>query len=880
MKKSIKTVLLFLIIFISAFFMFQNNINAEYSGTGGTGSGSAVTIGGKGSWTAHFGFYIKVYNQNNIQKGSTIDIYTGSYNSDTLKGWITYDGTWNSHPEKLYDYLNIPYGNVSGDYSTLLSKINTTLNIGDYITIEPYTLINGKKYTFREISDSPNKEYICTDAKCDEYECAEYSKTCSKYECATYKCLSSTTSCNRYSTTQCATYSSTCKTYSTQCATYKCAKYKCSFSLFGACLSYSNTCQTYSTTECATYKCKEYKCATYKCLSSTTSCSKYSTTECATKKCVAYKNTNTCAVYSDTCKTYSTSECATTTAYDYYDWYSKPAILLSNAAKVGSNITVGNKTFTAPTTSCNVDSYSGKKFCGYSSDKNIGYGITVVRYEDIYKNGEIKISIKRNDTQQLIKTKDATFRISNSNGQKIIDVTTKLGVVEHSLEQGTYKIEEIVSPQGYNLSSAKTVYVNIVPNGITEQVFFYDTTCAVRLEELGSSPSPEDLINLYKMNPTYTNLLNFASPSCSKATCTANQLKNTLACLSGQEPLPTAFNENNLSCYDEAITNAFGNYVGFCSSYFNLTNNLGTSNFYGIAGQFLIKQDNNIFTIYNKDLNPVKINNQYIATSKSGKVCYILNGNTYDVTSNIKSNNVYFGDVDEDLQTDLLNSDVSVNLNTQNVLSRFTRYTYELIYNYKLSKQIYLEKITGKYSSTKTNKTTEDEMYGILSKFNSNSGYIPFSISYNGNMYTSNKCIYETKKEIIKYDKTSNGNIELEFRTIDTNNPFVNRNTKTNWCDQTGNCKSNNAKVQSIIKQSNNSYNQTGAGPKYKITLTPSDIKIIREYNKTVPYDNYLSIELDYKNKKIVRNSFLYSLETGTLNNKSLSNKLYNLNYK
>jgi len=737
MNKRIKAILFILIILSNAFFIFQNNVSAEYSGTGGTGAVNAGTIGGTANWNSSiFGYFISVYDQNHNQKGNRYDV------TSNITGWIAKSSNkWQSDPTKLYDYLDIPYGNVSGNYATLLSKINTTLSIGDYITIEPYTMIDNQKYTFRGISDV---------------------------------------------------------------------------------------------------------------------------------------DTNYGYYYSGTGK-----------EEPFWNIYAKVAVLLAHAAKVGEDITVGGKTFTAPTNPCYMDNANADfwyipwdpgYFCGYLLDKNIGYGITVVRYEDIFKDGKVKISIKIKDTEQLIKKKNAVFRIYDSSNNKVQDVTTASGIAEHTLTPGNYTITELTPPGLYQLASSKSVNISITANQVTEVDFFYNTSCDVDFEELGTNPSVESLINLYKSYPDDTKLLNFASPSCGKATCNKNV---TLGCLSGNNTSNVTFNENNLSCYDEPITSG-EDYIGFCSNYFNLVNNLGTSKFYGISGQFLIRQNNNVLTIYNENLDPVKINSQYIATAQNGKVCYVLSGKTANISSNIKTSDVCFGNVDEatgDSQTDLLDIVTVQNPVKQESKGKFTKYTYELTHNYKFLKEIYLEKSTGKYSSTKTTQTTQTPIYGIFSQFNSSSGSIPFELSYGGDTYTSNECKYETKKEIIKYDKTSSGNIELEFRTIDTSNPFVMRNTKTNWCDDTGDCKNNNSKVQAVIKERNNSYNQTGAGPKYKITLTPADIEIIRGYNTTEPYDNYLTDEVTYRGRKIIRNHFLYSLESGKLNNKNLSNKLYNVNY-
>ena len=121
---------------------------------------------------------------------------------------------------------------------------------------------------------------------------------------------------------------------------------------------------------------------------------------------------------------------------------------------------------------------------------------------------------------------------------------------------------------------------------------------------------------------------------------------------------------------------------------------------------------------------------------------------------------------------------------------------------------------------------------------------------------------YKTKKEVIKYEKSDNGTLEIEFRTIDTNNPF-NRNTKSNWSGTTNS--STNNKVQQYITNSdvNNSYNRTGQGSLYqigttgKIVLTPSLIQSIREYNETYTYDDYtVYTTTDENGNKTISTSF------------------------
>ena len=139
--------------------------------------------------------------------------------------------------------------------------------------------------------------------------------------------------------------------------------------------------------------------------------------------------------------------------------------------------------------------------------------------------------------------------------------------------------------------------------------------------------------------------------------------------------------------------------------------------------------------------------------------------------------------------------------------------------------------------------------------------------------FIDNKCEYTVNPEIIKYENTENGNLELEFRSIDKNEPFSNRETNSNWCDEE-NCASNNNTVQSVIKGRNDSYNSTQAGALYttetdsaKIILTPDIIKKIRDYSSGTgdyagnphPYDNYeLVCDINGTN---CRNAFLEEFE-------------------
>ena len=121
-----------------------------------------------------------------------------------------------------------------------------------------------------------------------------------------------------------------------------------------------------------------------------------------------------------------------------------------------------------------------------------------------------------------------------------------------------------------------------------------------------------------------------------------------------------------------------------------------------------------------------------------------------------------------------------------------------------------------------------------------------------------------------KYNSNDNGKLNLEFRTIDTNNPF-NRTPKSNWNDGSNKSDSSNSIISDYILNATNSYGvKTGETakqtPKYTITLTPALVQDIRDYTHGIgdyegnphPYDEYLlNCEEDDHGNNVCRNAFL-----------------------
>lgn len=293
----------------------------------------------------------------------------------------------------------------------------------------------------------------------------------------------------------------------------------------------------------------------------------------------------------------------------------------------------------------------------------------------------------------------------------------------------------------------------------------------------------------------------------------------------------------------------------------------GLQKFYSKTGRFLIKKNSdNHIEIFDSEYRKVIITNPYIASATITKTCTKMSTSGYPNPANysdIFDLSIYFNNLEQPIDS-LTNYKNSETINTWtepgNCISwgifgcveRETNYytnfkwTYNYDFKYNLD-AIKMENLTGKVSNSGVINTN-----GIISKFTETSGTIPFKVNYS-TASKSSVCEYETKDELI----IQNG-MELEFRTIDSKLPF-NRETKSNWCGT--DCNKDNDVVNTYIKDSANSYGLDNAGnrydPIYIINLNSTNVKNIKEYNQTHPYDqnnmeevnNFL---LDMKNKGIL----------------------------
>ena len=379
------------------------------------------------------------------------------------------------------------------------------------------------------------------------------------------------------------------------------------------------------------------------------------------------------------------------------------------------------------------------------------------------------------------------------------------------------------------VENGTTIYYN--SNVVRTSKQEYEKSCKSCAQRVTTNPVERiGLYNEYKEASTstdYRNLLDFSKTGAS-ACSTGEKYKINTSCLTASST--DTFTATNLSKY--TYTTDVNGKVAYCNSEFKLTSNVGTYFPTVKAGMAYLGGHGVQSTL---------------ATGTLTLKCYLYNNNitqgdvNADPFSSVSYNN-FVSNVS--LSGQNLEATVTASNTTKNKQSNYVEYTKQFTTYYLLPK-VYIDKITGMLVSGPSSNTTEN--YGLYSKFSDNGTVsIPFNITFGSNMKNvtvtnGNSCSYTAKAEIVV------GDLNLKFRTIDTSNPFTGEDGKgrkvgANWCynnNETWDCSSNNPLVQSVIKNTPNSYNRNGVTPKYKFVLSPLTINAIREYNNTVPIDEY-----------------------------------------
>lgn len=292
------------------------------------------------------------------------------------------------------------------------------------------------------------------------------------------------------------------------------------------------------------------------------------------------------------------------------------------------------------------------------------------------------------------------------------------------------------------------------------------TKCVEKLQAIIDSNYDKEtlkkkLLELYSQYSTNTQLLNFNEPACAVATnCSA---QSNTSCLNSNFS-NSSFNENNLSCYNNTVTDDNQN-VGYCLT----TYNLSPTSYY------------NVQKVHSGQLY-FNVKDGEILEGDFNQTCYFPNG-----TNLSSKNNGKVSDYIKNLK--MANSKESIKLSAKedNNIELKNEGNNKLSYSTKIKytiPEIWLE-LGGKKISKEEceNKNCISAGYGIISQLEkSGREEYKFKLDFNNNEKEAS-CFYESEPEILE----SPNKINVEFRIIDTNKPFTNRlgkerNTMTNWC--------------------------------------------------------------------------------------------------
>lgn len=548
----------------------------------------------------------------------------------------------------------------------------------------------------------------------------------------------------------------------------------------------------------------------------------------------------------------------------YKDCYSKnPVTYISNSLYVSNSI-IGINSHS----SCNSSEYSCRDTTNDCVKKgNCGAGIGVYKSSDIIQvsnPGKILIEKYKEETDKLITSSSATFELysgANCQGTPIRkNISTSGGIkLIEDLDEGTYSLKEVGVPRDYTLDYygndscvAKSIVVTADSNVNPVEVKIYNTpTCNADLDDIKNDAKENrrfvtkselnDLYNKYfQKGKKYRNLLDFSnlnpsSPSFSAKCNSTPTCKNVFGpefCLTAKY-YTSGFSSSNLSCYTSTID--VGSNTGYC-----VIENFGITptSAYKNSKVSSVKSGQLYFNMKSTKVGDIDINGA-IVEGNLKKVCYFVNPvdaesiidkkiSEYIINGPKLVNSI----LSEIHDFDLVDTNGEKIVNELRLNKSNAGYVFDLDF-YGIIKPVYAEYLTGVPSNSYCSQC-RFLGYGILSKFSSD-GDMEYSFQTTlkyGDKASDKKdfsgiCKYNSKSELIINDK-----IQAEFRAITKSNPFLDKNgnardTKTNWCNGTD-CSSDNDVVKQYITDTNDSYNTKGDDPIYTITLTPSDIKNIR----------------------------------------------------
>lgn len=566
--------------------------------------------------------------------------------------------------------------------------------------------------------------------------------------------------------------------------------------------------------------------------------------------------------------------------------------------------------------------YSCKIVNGIYYKKNGSITTSKTEYETDCETADLKIYKRNSVNSSLITSATTTFRLYKGigcTGNFVAEEDTISGVVTFSgLTQGVYSLEEYKYPNGYNKPSNSCVLNQIdVTVGINTRTVYNTPSCSQELSN--SNKTKSELFALYDKYG-YNGLLNFNNPSCSSVSCNHS---TDFSCLSANFERWTTFNSNNISCYNEKFD--FNGSEVYCLNTFELNNRLGTTNWSVKSGQMIIQSLNNITAAtgtvtrkcyfrgssigfdpgtYSKYVSYVEFNNKNLPASNTSQTLSesYSNGSYHEYSASVNYN---LNPVYSEVVTGNVNSSGGMNYK---ILGYGIVSEWKATSRYEIPFAVGLKSDFGGtyknnrwvYSASNQNRCWVDPIPELITppsnrnnpyKLNLEIRIIDTSNPFPGKTGTNTRTVGTNwrSQSVSSYNNTLRNRIESNISNLVFDKNLLsmydlNKDGKINdedleffdWRASNYNnneimSKSNNSYIAYIMSTTNNSYNKNKTEPKYKITLTPSTVKEIREYNKNNTYDNKT---LRCNSGEDCISTFLSDLKNGKVNGKTGYDKL------
>ncbi len=423
----------------------------------------------------------------------------------------------------------------------------------------------------------------------------------------------------------------------------------------------------------------------------------------------------------------------------------------------------------------------------------------------------------------------------------------------------------------------------------------------------------------------YNQLLNLTNKDATSA-CQYKKPTYTpqITCFNFKYPSNSEFNANNLSNYNEQFFSNDG-YINFCLTTTNIytEKKLPSDKIKVKAGMIVFDDKLQLKVVktcykYQYDSASSASNSGFNYTLNDVWINKYRTSFTENIINNVRINKLitdyeYINEDKINYLKDIPNGSKSISDKDENnnlIKSEDDgKITYEYTYKYEYT-PISLLYGSGKNIASKGKYSNNFNVPGIISTFSeSGSQIIKFGVKYKD--YTDNKDIYintEDDDDNCKYTVdqaiiTGSNLLNLQFEQVNLKNPFIEKNNNpttgnvtirkvgSNWrsidinsFDLNGDGVRNeideaikkyvndfiknplasengdNYLVKYVMNGRPNSYSKDK--PKYVITLTPSDIKAIRNYNDSNDYQDYEKVYCTDSNNVLCSTDFIDNLKT------------------